>query len=85
MFAIISCLPSIAILPQNGFRRGCAAAVLDQRGAVGAGGKTGSMSVGVVDLTRYVQVADGGVPDEAERGDIAQRRAAGIPGCCRPP
>ncbi len=26
MFAIISCLPSIAILPQNGFRRGCAAA-----------------------------------------------------------
>ena len=22
MFAIISCLPSIAILPQNGFRRG---------------------------------------------------------------
>ena len=38
MFAIISCLPSIAILPQNGFRRGCAAAVSADKVSLGGGG-----------------------------------------------
>ena len=38
MFAIISCLPSIAILPQNGFRRGCAAAVSADKVSLGGVG-----------------------------------------------
>ena len=35
MFAIISCLSSVAILPQNGFRRGCAAAASADKVSLG--------------------------------------------------
>ena len=59
MFAVISCLPSIAILPQNGFRRGSAAAVSADKVSRGAGGGDSGMMCGLfVHILRVAGIMD---------------------------
>ena len=59
MFAIIFCLSSVAILPQNGFRRGCAAAVSADKVSLGGdAGDSGMMCGLFVHILRMAGIMD---------------------------